>query len=220
MNRIRVILVDDQNLFVESLKSYLVTYADDIDVVGIARDGNEAIDLTDKLQPHIVLMDIYMPNLNGVDATKSIHARYPEVKIAILSTFGEDKNIKEALSAGASGYLLKDIAPTELIASIRALNEGAIQLSPAAAVKLVDQMYSEEAIEERFSKRFECFGILSSREKQVFALVARGFDNQQIADKIFVAEQTVRNYVSSIYSKLEIKDRFQIIQIANKSATK
>jgi len=133
----------------------------------------------------------------------------------MLATYGKDELVVEALREGASGYLLKDISPTELIACIRALNEGAVQISPSVASSLVGQIFEVDRVEFEMKKSFEWYTTLSKKEKEIFALIATGYDNTQIAEKMYIAEQTVRNYVSNIYSKLGIKDRFQIIQLAN-----
>ena len=215
MKGIRVLLVDDQRLFVESLRTLINTYSDDIDVVDIAFNGFEAIEAVDRTKPDIILMDIYMPKMNGVEAGKQILKKYPEIKIMMLATYGKDELVVEALREGASGYLLKDISPTELIACIRALNEGAVQISPSVASSLVGQIFEVDRVEFEMKKSFEWYTTLSKKEKEIFALIATGYDNTQIAEKMYIAEQTVRNYVSNIYSKLGIKDRFQIIQLAN-----
>jgi DNA-binding NarL/FixJ family response regulator len=170
--------------------------------------------------PDIVLMDVYMPEMTGVEATRRILAKHPNIKVMMLSTYDPDDQVREALHIGASGYLFKDLSATELIASIRALHEGSIQISPAVATKLVNQMFGAGAAEPADEKDFEWYKSLSKREREVFALIARGYSNAQLAGELNVSEQTVRNYVSSIYAKLGIKDRFQIIQIANKLTAK
>jgi len=214
---IQILLVDDQSLFVESLKASLQTYVDDIEVVGIAKNGVEAVRMAAELVPEIILMDVHMPVMNGVEATIKIRTANDRIKIIMLSTYDEDEYVRDALRHGAVGYLLKDISPTELIAAIRALQSGIVQISPQIASKLIKQMYDETSPKyEESRKRFEWFETLTGREKEIFGLIATGYDNKQIAEKLALAEQTVRNNISIIYSKLEVKDRFEIIQLANK----
>ena len=138
MKKIRLLLVDDQVLFVESLKSVLETKMDDIEVVGIARNGEQAIEAVEKHVPDIVLMDVRMPVMDGVEATRRVHDKYPDVRILVLTTFDEDKYVMDAIRHGALGYLLKDIPPSELIAAIRAVNEGASLVSPALLTKIFE----------------------------------------------------------------------------------
>lgn len=213
---IRILLVDDQPLFVESLKMSLESYVDDFCVVGIAKNGMGAIELAlDKL-PDVILMDVHLPDINGVIATKRILEQQTLSKVIMLSTYDEDEYVREALRIGASGYLLKDISPTELIAAIRALQSGLVQISPRIASKLINTMYDGTSPKiPEVSSRFEWFDTLTDREKEIFGLIATGFDNQQIAQRLQLAEQTVRNNISTIYSKLEVKDRFEIIRLAN-----
>ena len=214
---IRILLVDDQPLFVESLKMSLQGYVDDLIVVGIAKTGQASITMALELQPEVILMDVHLPDMNGVLATKRILEQNPTIKIIMLSTYDEDEFVREALRVGACGYLLKDISPTELIAAIRAIHSGLVQISPKVAAKLINTMYNGTSPKiPEVTDQFEWFDTLTDREKEMFGLIATGFDNQQIADKLNLAEQTVRNNISMIYSKLEVKDRFEIIRLANK----
>ncbi|MDD3903106.1 MAG: response regulator transcription factor [Sphaerochaeta sp.] len=213
---IRLLLVDDQPLFVESLKMSLEGYVDDFSVVGIAKTGISAIAMADEYTPDVILMDVHLPDINGVTAAKRILEKNLNIKIIMLSTYDEDEYVREALRIGSSGYLLKDISPTELIAAIRALQSGLVQISPKIASKLINAMYDGTSPKiPEVSNRFEWFDTLTDREKEIFGLIATGYDNQQIADKLNLAEQTVRNNISTIYSKLEVKDRFEIIRLAN-----
>ncbi len=219
--RIRVMLVDDQPLFALSLKTFLENYASDIEVVGVAENGSKAVELALELSrgtgaPDIVLMDVHMPVMDGVEATKRLRVYLPAAKIIMLSTYDEDEYVREALKRGASGYLLKDISPTELIAAVRALRGGVMQISPQIAAKLVNQLYDESKPKaEEIARKFEWFDTLTKREREIFALIATGQDNAGIAANLGIAEQTVRNHVSLIYSKLGVNDRFEIIQLAN-----
>jgi len=217
MEKIRLLIVDDQVLFLESLSTFLRNYAEDIEVVGLARNGREAVEKAAALRPDIVLMDVHMPVMDGVEATGRLIERQPGVRILILSTYDEDEYVRKALKLGAAGYLLKDISPTELIASIRALKGGAVQISPQIVAKLMKSVISEEpSLVREIAERLEWFKSLTPREREVFTLIATGYDNTQIAEELRMAEHTVRNHVSMIYSKLGVQDRFQIIQLANK----
>ncbi len=216
-DKIRVLLADDQKLFTESIRTLIESYAEDIEIVAVATNGAEAVKLAQRFKPQVILMDVRMPEMNGVEATRRILAEFPSTRIMILSTFDEDEYVREALHLGAAGYLLKDISPAELIASIRAIKEGAVQISPSVATKLVDQLYRREGAAPA---QLEWYDALSQREKEICAMIAKGHGNKQIARELSIAEQTVRNHVSSIYSKLGIKDRFQIIQLANKLSSR
>lgn len=217
MEKIRLLIVDDQVLFLESLSTFLRSYAEDIEVAGVARNGREALEKAVALRPDIVLMDVHMPVMDGVEATRRLLEAHPGVRILILSTYDEDEYVRNALKVGAAGYLLKDISPTELIASIRALKGGAVQISPQIVAKLMKSVIAEEpSPAPGVAEHLEWFGSLTRREREVFTLIARGYDNAQIAEELRMAEHTVRNHVSTIYSKLGVQDRFQIIQLANK----
>jgi len=214
---IRVLIADDQRLFLESLSTCLRNYAEDIEVVALAENGEEAFERAMELRPDVILMDVHMPLVDGVEATRRIKEKLGDVRIIILSTYDEDEYVRKALKSGAAGYLLKDISPTELIASIRALKSGTVQISPKIVAKLMNSILAEEPTPARqLAEEFEWFGSLTSREREVFSLIARGCDNGQIAETLHMAAHTVRNHVSEIYSKLGVEDRFQIIQLANK----
>lgn len=226
-SKLKLLLADDQILFAESLCTFLDNYAEDMKVVGIAKNGKEAVSMTGEHYPDIILMDIRMPEMDGVEAVKQIKLKYPDIKIIMLSTYHEDALVRSALLAGASGYLLKDISPTELIAAIRALNSGIIQISPEIARTLVQERYTGDGEKRKpllasssstvKEQQFEWLEDLTHREREIFTLLATGYDNEQIADHLNLAVQTVRNQVSTIYSKLGVKDRFEIIRLANTS---
>jgi len=228
MGKLKILLADDQILFAESLRTFLNNYAEDMNVVGIAHNGKEAVDMAATLKPDIILMDIRMPEMDGVEAVRRINPRFPDIKIIMLSTYKEDALVRSALLAGACGYLLKDISPTELIAAIRALKSGIVQISPEVAQSLVQAQYNTGKREPLLGpsapdnkstakkEHFEYLEDLTNREREIFTLIATGYDNDQIAEKLNLAEQTVRNQVSTIYSKLGVKDRFEIIRLANR----
>ncbi|MDR1174616.1 MAG: response regulator transcription factor [Treponema sp.] len=218
-SKLRILLADDQILFVESLKTFLNNYAEDMTVTGIAVNGREAVAMVARDHPDIILMDIRMPEMDGVEAVREIKPKHPDIKIIMLSTYHEDALVRSAILAGASGYLLKDISPTELITAIRALNSGIMQISPEIARSLVEQRYAGENKKpgaKKEEKAFEWFDDLTNREREIFTLMATGYDNDEIARKLNLAVQTVRNQVSTIYSKLGVKDRFEIIRLANR----
>lgn len=208
MSAIRVVLADDQVLFLRSLKLVLENSAEEINIVGTAVNGREAVKLVDELIPDVVLMDVRMPEMDGVEANREIHAAHPEVAVMMLTTFDDDSYVQNALHDGAVGYLLKDMDPEKLVSSIRALKEGAVQLSPSIMHKLMDQFYAPQATDsERLSG-------LNQREREILKLIAQGLDNREIAEGIHVAEQTVKNYVSSIYHKIGARDRIHAMRIA------
>lgn len=220
MKKIGVMIVDDQKLFAESLRTFIHNYADDIEVTGIASGGREALQMRPRLSPSMVLMDVHMPGLNGVEAARLLLDDDPSLKIIMLSIDDEDENVRQALSYGASGYLLKDLSPTELIACIRAVEGGVSQISPKVIKRLIQRLHDEDenaiAVRDGLSTQLEWVEKLTKREKEIFTLIATGYDNDQIADELCISERTVRNHVSMIYSKLDIDNRFQIIQLANK----
>ena len=232
MEKLKLMLVDDQSLFTESLCTFLNNYAEDMTVVSKASNGLEAVKFCEIERPDIILMDINMPQMNGIEAVKIIKSKHPEIRIIMLSTYDEDAYVREALLSGASGYLLKDLSPTELIMSIRALKSGVLQISPSIVQKMIQAQFvgftaeAEKAEDEKeekpeeinaaAEKKFEWLKTLTKRERQIFALIATGHDNDEIAEELDLALQTVRNQVSTIYSKLGVKDRFEIIKLANK----
>ena len=217
--RINLLLVDDQQLFSENLKLMLETLSEDIRVIGIADNGKEAVSMAETQQPDIILMDVSMPVMDGVEATKIIHEKYPEIKIVILTTFPDDSYVKDALHYGAYGYILKNMCSEDLISSIRAISRGAALFSPAILEKLVHKEdikpgRSHESIEYK-----EILNRLGNREKEILKLVAKGYSNNEIADSLFISEPTVRNYISSIYAKVGTKDRLQVMSFGQKAET-
>lgn len=219
--KIKILLVDDQTLITESLSTFLSNYTEDMLVIGTVINGKEAVAITETEHPDIILMDVLMPEMGGVEAVGLIKNKYPEIKIIMLSTYGEDEYVRAALLAGASGYLLKDISPTELITAIRALRNNVIQISPEIARKMVEYKYNGENPASGndapdVSESLPWLKTLTNREREIFTLITTGYDNEGISDKLNIALQTVKNQVSTIYSKLGVKDRFEIIRLANK----
>lgn len=220
MQNIKVLLVDDQILFVESLRVVLEKMTNDITVVGVAQNGREAIELTSSLHPDVILMDVRMPEMNGVESAHIIIERFSKIRVIMLTTFDDDEYIIEALKFGAAGYLLKNVPPTDLIAAIRVVYEGNVLIAPNVASKLVKKLINTP--EDRSSVDItlnspDWLGQLSNREKEILSLVAQGYENKEIAKKLYIGEQTVRNYVSIIYCKMGVKDRVLVAKMASKA---
>ncbi|OQY38833.1 MAG: hypothetical protein B6229_05020 [Spirochaetaceae bacterium 4572_7] len=210
MDNIRILIVDDQILFAESLKTVLETRGDGIEVVSIASNGKEAVKMAEIHNPDLILMDIRMPEMDGVKATKIIRENHPQIKILMLTTFDDDEYIHDALNYGATGFLLKNTPPMELIASIHAARNGLVLISPSVAKHLTDGMSNNLKMKKNsnlLANHPEWYLKLSKREKQVLKLLFNGLDNREIADELYIAEQTVKNHVSLIYSKMGTHDR-------------
>jgi len=213
MKKIRIILVDDQTLFVESLRTVLETRAEDMEVVAVAFDGGKAVELAGTYHPDVILMDVRMPLMNGVESTSLIKEQYPNIKVLMLTTFDDDQYVVEALRRGAVGYLLKDMPPIELISAVRAVHEGGVLISPKVATKLMEKLSNTvetgNPAPSTGNSSAHWVNELSEREKKILQLMAQGMDNKEIAKTLYIAEQTVKNHVSVIYSKLGVRDRVQ-----------
>jgi DNA-binding NarL/FixJ family response regulator len=192
----RIIIVDDDDLIRESL-SLTLSLEEDIEVVGVAENGSVAVALSEKLQPDIALMDIRMPSLDGVGATRLIKERFPNIKIMMLTTFADKGNIQQALSAGADGYLLKTDETDMIAGKLRALMTGSGILDPDVLRQLTKPVNSK--MDE-----------LSTRERDIARLVAQGLTNKEIAQQLFLSEGTVRNKILMIMEKLEMNNRTQL----------
>jgi DNA-binding NarL/FixJ family response regulator len=204
--RVRVLLVDDDDLMRAGLKSVLSS-DETIEVVGEAGDGRAALDEIRKLRPDLVLMDIRMPELDGISATREVLAVEPSVKVVVLTTFEEDDYIFEALSAGASGFLLKRTKPEELIAAIHTVAAGDSLLSPSVTRRVIDRMATQLPA-ALSGARLEA---LTPREREVLELVGRGLSNREIAEALFIEESTVKTHVKRILMKLGLRDRVQAV---------
>ena len=220
MAKIRVLLVDDQKLFVDSLRIVLQSRTDDMEVVGVASNGQEAISMAAKHKPDVVLLDVRMPGMDGVEAAKILHERHPDVRIVMLTTYDDDEYVRDAIKYGAAGYLLKSIPPSELAASIRVAATGTIQISPEVAGKVLRDS-AQELIDRTGPDRLpleirELYETLTNREREVLALLTKAYDNHQIADALNIADQTVKNHVHTIYEKLYVSNRMQLIQLMNR----
>jgi DNA-binding NarL/FixJ family response regulator len=205
---IRLLLVDDESLIRRGLKALLKLEAD-LDVVGEAENGQVALTLIASLQPDVVLMDVRMPVMDGVAATKEITARFPTTKVLILTTFAEQHYIAQTLRCGAVGYLLKDTPSEELAQSIRAANKGYIQLGPGLGNvmgQIPDEVNSPPPGWEE----------LTPREIEILRLIVTGSSNREIGEALFITEKTVKNHVTRILNRLDLRDRTQAAIVANR----
>jgi NarL family two-component system response regulator LiaR len=194
---IRVMLVDDHEIVRRGLRSYLETEAD-FEVVGEAGDGEEAVRLAAELAPDVILMDLVMPVLDGVEATRRIVAAQPKACVVVLTSYTDDSRVLPALKAGARSYLLKDVAAEQLGESIRRAHRGESALHPVAAQRVLREMTAPKGAEP------------TERELEVLLLVAQGLSNQAIGDKLFITERTVKAHITSLLSKLDLSDRTQL----------
>ena len=206
MNPIKVLIADDQRLMREGLAT-LLALADDIEIVAQAGDGAEAIELAKARRPSVILMDIQMPRVNGVEATRAIRSILPQTQIIILTTFDNDEYLLEGLRAGACGYLLKDMPSEQLADAIRSAAKGQSPIGPEMARKLVNLVTQNPTVPASPAAASE----LSEREIEVLRLIAAGLSNKEIAEKLVIAEGTAKNHVSNILSKLEARDRAQAV---------
>ncbi|MBW9154575.1 response regulator transcription factor [Clostridium estertheticum] len=212
MNNIKVLIADDNSIIRDGLK-LILDMEDNITVIGLASNGDEAFTLTKELKPDVILMDIRMPKCNGVIGTKKIYESYPNVKIIILSTFLEDDYIFEALKYGAKGYLLKDVESDNLAASIRTVVKGCVLIDPAVAAKIVNGLSSNKV---PYPKKIAKL-TLTARETEIVKLISNGNTNKEISKLLFISEGTVKNHITNILSKLYLKSRTQVAVYAKEN---
>jgi DNA-binding NarL/FixJ family response regulator len=210
---VRVLIVDDDDLMRAGLRAVLSS-DDTIEVVGEAGDGAAGVAAAKKAQPDVVLMDVRMPDLDGVSATRELVASVPESKVVILTTFEEDEYVFGALRAGASGFLLKRTAPEALIAAIHAVAAGESLLSPSVTRTVIDRMARQPLVNDTSRTQLE---ELTQREREVLAQVARGLTNVEIAEALVVEPSTVKTHVAHILRKLRLRDRVQAVIFAYES---
>jgi len=204
--KIKVLIADDQVLFAESLR-YVITGIDPgIEVLEIAPDGERALELVDTLHPDVILMDVRMPRIDGVEATRLIHRSHPDIRIVMLTTFDDDEYVYFAVKYGAVGYLLKNMRPNDLVHSIKAIYGGATIFTKSISSKI---MKASEGVAGDVDTTL---ADLTAREKDVLNLVMEMRNNRQIAERFSLSEQTVRNYMHSLYDAFEVKDRMELIQ--------
>jgi two-component system, NarL family, response regulator LiaR len=203
---IRVLVVDDHAVVREGLRTFL-SLQDGIEVVGEASDGREAIVAAERLRPDVVLMDLVMPQVDGVQAMRELRERVPGARVIVLTSFLEDDRLLPAIRAGAAGYLLKNVEPSELARAVRAADAGEALIDPAVAARLVDALASDHRPEQP----------LTAREQDVLELVARGYANKRIARELGIAEKTVKTHVSHVLAKLGVSDRTQAALYATRA---
>lgn len=198
--KIAVVLVDDHAIVRQGLRTYLELQPD-IEVVGEASDGREAVGVVRDLLPDIVLMDLVMPNSDGVEATRAITGMAPSTRVIVLTSFSEDEKVFASIKAGAQGYLMKDVLPSDLVKAIRTVYKGEAQLDPEIARKLMHEFTNPQPTAPRHD--------LTERELEVLRLIAHGKTNKDISEDLVLSEKTVKTHVSNILQKLHLSDRTQ-----------
>jgi NarL family two-component system response regulator LiaR len=211
--KIRVLIVDDHQVVRQGLSTFL-GLRPEIVVVGEAADGRAAVEMAGRLTPDVVLMDLVMPELDGIAATRQIRAHHPHTQVIVLTSFTEDEKVIPAIQAGAASYLLKDVTPDALVEAILAVHRGEARLHPDIARKLMARVAQGPAAPRDTAGALES---LTTRELEVIRLVARGRSNQDIARELVISEKTVKTHVSNVLSKLNLEDRTQLAIHAIKS---
>jgi DNA-binding NarL/FixJ family response regulator len=206
---IRVLVCDDQAL-VRSGFRMILEARPDLEVVGEAEDGLQAIELAEQTSPDVVLMDVRMPNLDGVEATRRIVRSGSPARVIVLTTYDVDEHVYDAVRAGASGFLLKDVQPTQLVAAIRVVAAGDALLAPSVTRRLLDRF--ARSLPDRAPP--DSLSSLTEREIEVLRLLATGLSNAELAERLFVSEATVKTHVSSVLRKLGVRDRVQAVVLA------
>lgn len=209
-SEIRILIVDDQKLFAYSLKQVLQLETDGDLHIETITSSREALSRQKSEKYDLILMDVHMPEMNGIEAVSNIRTFDSDVKILMLSTYGYDEYVNEALTAGADGYLLKDMSPAEVIGAIRGIIGGNLVMVPQSYGKA---QYREPVIPKGPAENF-WEKELTEKEMRILVLLAKGYSNSEIAEEVFIGKQTVRNYISTIYSKMNVKDRFEAIRTA------
>ncbi|MCJ7661477.1 MAG: response regulator transcription factor [Anaerolineales bacterium] len=201
---IRVLIADDHTLFRDGLLA-LLNSVDDIKVIGTAQDGLEAVNQAADSQPDVILMDILMPELNGIEATRKIILTSPHVGVIMLTMFEDDESVFSAMRAGARGYILKGAGQDDVLRAIRAVDRGEALFGPSIATRLMDFFKTPE------TEPPQAFPELTERENEILALIAQGASNHEIAEQLNISLKTVRNHVSNIYNKMQVTDRVQAV---------
>ena len=206
--KIRILITDDHPVVREGLSAMLAREKD-IEVVGEAKDGKEAVARVNELMPDIVLMDLRMPEMDGVEAMRQIRARHTDIQFIVLTTYNNDEYIFKGIEAGARAYLLKDAPRDELFKAIRAVSRGESLIEPAVAGKVLDRL-------AELSRQMNTPEVLSDREIEVLTLIARGASNKIIADTLNIGQSTVKTHIQSVFHKLEVNDRTEAVTVAVK----
>jgi DNA-binding NarL/FixJ family response regulator len=216
---IRVLLVDDQSLVRDGIRAML-SIEPDLEIVGTAENGEIAIEQVAALQPDVVLMDVSMPVMNGSTATRIICEQFPNTKVLVLSTYEDDRYITESIRSGAKGYLLKDMPSEELAEAIRFIQRGYTQLAPGLLEKMLSYKDADKDTELKQSEPVsDKLAGLTSRELEVARLVGQGATNQEISEQLFISQSTVKTHLTSIFNRLNIKNRAQLAIYANSAFT-
>lgn len=205
---VKVLIVDDESLIRNILKDYLSS-DESLEVVGEASNGKLAISQARALQPDVILMDMQMPLMDGVEATQYIHHSFPDIRILGLSTFATDRYVVELLRAGASGYLVKDSRPEEVTSAIHTVHDGGSVLSPEVTRYVVQGL--EQSVPAEISPDEELMSVLTAKEIEVIELLARGLNNKEMAAELFVTESTIKARFVKIMEKMQVRDRVQIL---------
>ncbi len=205
---IKVLLVDDQDILIQGLKLILGAQ-EDIEISGTANNGKKAYEACKWNKPDVVLMDIQMPEVNGVEATAMIKKDFPNIKIIVLTTFNDDQYIYDALKNGASGYLLKDTSPSEIAKAVRTVFNGGALIQSEVAVKVIEKFsqLAKDTVDKPIDPKVE---LLTEREIEICRLIAEGKNNQEIAEELFLSQGTVKNHITRVLIKLDLRDRTQL----------
>jgi DNA-binding NarL/FixJ family response regulator len=223
--KIRILIADDQALFAHLLKTVLETRATEFEVIGIACNGREALDLVAERTPDVLLLDLSMPVMDGVRTAQELKRRGDPVKVMVLTTFDDPGPIREVLAMGVGGYVLKDCEPQELFSAIRAVYDGSTSLSPGVVRRLIPEgegaaprgnagVFGLGPDHGLGPDRVRILEVLNRREQEILALVAEGLSNKEIGARLFIAEQTIKNNICNIYEKLGVHDRSKLVKIA------
>lgn len=202
---IRVLIADDHPIFRDGMRG-LLDSVEDTEVVGEASSGEEAVELAEKLQPDVILMDVKMPGMNGIEATRETLHTSPHIGVIVVTMFQDDDSVFAAMRAGARGYLLKDASGEEVLGAIRAVTGGGAMFSPGVARRLIEFFSAP-----RPAAPPRAFPELTEREEEILGLIARGKSNQEIAESLYLSLKTVQNHVSNIFTKLQVADRAQAV---------
>ncbi|WP_276355515.1 response regulator transcription factor [Cohnella caldifontis] len=211
---IRIVIADDQRLLRDGLQT-MINLSDDMEVVGLAENGRKALELVDSQRPDLVLMDIQMPEMDGIECTRKIRANYPNTKVLILTTYPEDEYIIDALVGGAGGFLLKDLPGDKIISAIRDTIDGTLLMPTAISAKLAARLAAGSHAAPGLASPLapDKDPGLTEREWKIVELMAEGKSNREIAARLFISEGTIRNYISIIYSKIGVNDRLKAVNL-------